>query len=67
MKKAQAFSLSEETIKKLNILSKVMGFNKSVIVENQITKFIEQVENGMYDGIENISEKIKKEYDNENL
>ena len=67
MKKAQAFSLSEETIKKLNILSKVMGFNKSVIVENQIMKFIEQVENGMYDGIENISEKIKEEYGKENL
>lgn len=67
MKKAQAFSISEETIKKLNIISKVLSFNKSVIVENQIIKFIEQVENGMYDGLEKVSEKVKQEYEKENL
>lgn len=63
MKKTQAFSITEETIKKLNIISKVMGFNKSVIIENQIIKFIKQVEDGMYDGVEKVSEKIKSEYE----
>ncbi|MCK9574622.1 MAG: hypothetical protein WC979_01815 [Candidatus Pacearchaeota archaeon] len=67
MKKAQAFSISEETIKKLNIVSKAMGFNKSAIVESQIIKFIKQIENGMYDGCENLSEQIKELYEKENL
>jgi len=65
MKKPQAFSLSEEVIKKLNIISKILSLNKSVIVEKQIIKFISQVENGMYDGLEDISTTVKEQYNEE--